>query len=284
MRHENSTMKNELLSPPVVLTFSGSDPSGGAGSQADIEALMSLGCHCCPITTAITVQDTCSVKEFSIVDPSVLVAQARTILEDMQVAAIKIGMVGSAENVEAIHTILMDYPDIPVVLDPIITAGSGDSLVSNDSVIDTITSLLMPLTTLLTPNSIEARSYAPGGDNLESCAHELMEYGCEHVLITGSHERTSAVQNRLWGNHRFIADFTWERLPGTYHGSGCTLAASAAGLLAHELDVVTAVRNAQSYTWNSLKQARRLGMGQLIPNRLFWSEQQKPGNTWKQAN
>ena len=99
-----------------------------------------------------------------------------------------------------------------------------------------------------------------------------MELGAEHVLITGSHERTDSIQNRLWGNQRFIADFTWERLPGQFHGSGCTLAAATAGLLAHGVDMVTATRNAQAYTFNTLKNARRLGMGQLIPYRMFWAD------------
>ena len=270
MPHDQS---HENPSPPAVITFSGLDPTGGAGSQADIESLISLGCHCCPVVTAITAQDTCNVKSFSAISASTLIDQARAVLEDMAISAFKIGMVGSVENVEAIHSILIDYPDIPVVLDPVISAGGGGEL-SNDAIVDAIISLLLPLTTLITPNSLEARTLAPGADNLEACAHELMELGCEYVLITGSHERTHSVQNRLWGGQRFIADFTWERLPDTFHGSGCTLAAATAGLLAQGFDMVTAVRGAQIYTLNTLKYARRLGMGQLIPHRLFWTKPQ----------
>lgn len=264
-------MSNNNATPPAVLTFSGLDPSGGAGSQADIETLISLGCHCCPVITAVTSQDTCNIKNFSPTLPAMVVEQARAVLEDIQIAAFKIGMLGSVDNVESIHSILMDYPDIPVVFDPVITAGGGGNL-SSDAIIEASISLLLPQTTLITPNSLEAREYSPGADSLEACAHELMELGAEHVLITGSHERTDSIQNRLWGNQRFIADFTWERLPGQFHGSGCTLAAATAGLLAHGVDMVTATRNAQAYTFNTLKNARRLGMGQLIPYRMFWAD------------
>lgn len=264
---------HENLSSPTVVTFSGMDPTGGAGSQADMESLISFGCHCCPVVTAITAQDTCNIKNFTAVSASMLINQARAVLEDMAVSAFKIGMLGSVENVEALHSILIDYPNIPVVLDPVINAGGGGEL-SNDAIVDAIISLLLPLTTLITPNSVEARILAPGADSLEACAHELMELGCEYVLITGSHERTHSVQNRLWGNQRFVADFTWERLPDTFHGSGCTLAAATAGLLAQGFDMVTAVRGAQVYTLNTLKHARRLGMGQLIPHRLFWTNSQ----------
>lgn len=264
-------MSNNNATPPAVLTFSGLDPSGGAGSQADIETLISLGCHCCPVVTAVTSQDTCNIKNFSPTLSTMVVEQARAVLEDIQIAAFKIGMLGSVDNVESIHSILMDYPDIPVVFDPVITAGGGGNL-SSDAIIEASISLLLPQTTLITPNSLEAREYSPGADSLEACAHELMELGAEHVLITGSHERTDSIQNRLWGNQRFIADFTWERLPGQFHGSGCTLAAATAGLLAHGVDMVTATRNAQAYTFNTLKNARRLGMGQLIPYRMFWAD------------
>ena len=264
-------MQNDNATPPVVLTFSGLDPTGGAGSQADIETLISLGCHCCPVVTAITSQDTCNIKSFVPTASSMVVEQARAVLEDIKVSAFKIGMLGSVENVEYIHSILMDYPDIPVVFDPVVAAGGGGDL-SSEAIIEASISLLMPQTTLITPNSLEAKAYAPSADSLEACAHELMELGAEHVLITGSHERTDSIQNRLWGNQRFIADFTWERLPGQYHGSGCTLASATAGLLAHGVDMVTATRNAQAYTFNALKNARRLGMGQLIPHRMFWTE------------
>ncbi len=262
---------NEQAGIPVVMCFSGTDPTGGAGMQADIEAIASMGCHAAPVITAITVQDTENVKGYSAVDPTLVIEQARAVLEDMSVAAIKIGMLGSVENVEAVHTILTDYPDIPVVLDPIILAGGGGVL-SDDDVVDALVNLLFPNTTLLTPNSHEARVLAPEADSLEACAQELLEAGCEYVLITGTHERTTDVVNSLYGNRRQLETYRWERLPSQYHGSGCTLAAAAAGLLAQGLDPVSAVREAQQYTWDALNHGHRLGMGQHLPNRLFWAQ------------
>lgn len=259
---------------PVVMVFSGNDATGGAGVQADIETLASMGCHAAPVITAITIQDTNSVKGYAAIEASLVVEQARAVLEDMPVAAFKIGVVGSVENVEAIHTVLMDYPHLPMVLDPVILGGGGGALASDD-VMDAMQTLLFPLTTMLTPNSHEARAFAPEADNLDACAHELMEAGCEFVLITGTHERTQDVVNALYGNHRQLESFTWERLAASYHGSGCTLAAAIAGLLAQGLGPVAAAREAQEFTWESLKYGYRMGMGQHLPNRLFWAQEEE---------
>jgi hydroxymethylpyrimidine/phosphomethylpyrimidine kinase len=255
---------------PVVICFSGLDSTGGAGLQADIEAVASMGCHAAPVATALTVQDTRTVIDYTPVKVTLLIEQARAILEDMPIAAIKIGMTANAEIIGAIHSILIDYPDIPVVLDPVFASGHGDSL-SEDSVINAMRELLLPQTTILTPNSIEARILAPNADTLDACGQELLDAGSEFVLLTGTHEDTEHVENRLFGNHRLLETFTWERLPHSYHGSGCTLASAIAGLLAQGLEPFSAMHEAQEYTWEALKTAYRIGMGQLIPNRLFWA-------------
>ena len=268
--------------PPSVLCFSGQDPSGGAGIQADIETLMALGCHCCPVVTAITVQDTTGVIDYIPTHPELVLSQAKAILEDINIAAIKIGMTASVENIQAIQSILLNYPQIPVILDPVLVSGNGDSL-NEQAALSSLRSQLLPLTTLVTPNSLEARAFVNEADTLDACAQAIMHEGCEHVLITGGHEHTSQIVNRLWGQQKHLYDFSWPRLPHTYHGSGCTLAAAAAGLLAHELDIVSSVRDAQAFTWNSLKFANRLGMGQLIPNRLFWSQDHRSCD-WRKQN
>ena len=276
-------MDTPLVEPPAVLCFSGQDPSGGAGSQADNESLFSLGCHCCSAITALTAQDTQDVKDILPTPSTLLIEQSRAILEDMDVKAIKIGMVGNIANIEAIHSVLVDYPRIPVVLDPITASGSGTELATTEMV-DAMRSLLLPLATLITPNSLEAKAIAHEADSITACAHELMDLGCEHVLITGTHDNSPQVINRLWGAQKHITDFNWERLPHQYHGSGCTLAASIAGLLAHGLNLTAAVRDAQAFTWNSLKNAHQLGMGQWIPNRLFWVSGQSSNCSWHKAN
>ena len=263
-------MENTVSSIPVVLCFSGLDPTGGAGIQADIEAITSMGCHPAPIVTALTVQDTQSFMRFESSDPLVLVEQARAVLEDMPVQAFKLGMLGSSAIIEAVHSVLIDYPEIPVVFDPVLTAGAGGALLE-DGAIDSLRDLLLPQTSVLTPNSLEARTLAPHADTLTACAEALQDMGCEFVLITGGHENTQDVTNTLYGNHRELEQFHYTRLPHQYHGSGCTLAASIAGLLAQGLEPFTAIHEAQTFTWEALHQAYRAGMGQWIPNRLFWA-------------
>ncbi|HID50280.1 MAG TPA: hydroxymethylpyrimidine/phosphomethylpyrimidine kinase [Chromatiales bacterium] len=255
---------------PIVISFSGLDSTGGAGLQADIEAIASMGCHAAPVATALTVQDTRTVVDFEPVKVTLFIEQARAVLEDMPVATIKIGMTASVEIIEAIHSILIDYPDIPVVFDPVLASGKGDRL-AGEGIVTAMRELLLPQTTVLTPNSLEARALAPEADALEAAGQELLDAGSEFVLLTGTHEDAEHVENRLFGNHRLLETFTWERLPHSYHGSGCTLASAIAGLLAQGLEPFTAMHEAQEYTWEALQHAYRTGMGQLIPNRLFWA-------------
>jgi len=255
---------------PAVMCFSGLDPTGGAGIQADIETIASMGGHAAPIITALTVQDTRSARRFEAVDPMLLIEQARGVLEDMPIAAFKLGMLGSVEIIEAIHSILADYPDIPLVLDPVLVAGGGGDL-ADEAIIGAMKALLMPQTTVLTPNSEEARRLAPEADNLAACGQELLDMGPEYVLITGGHEPGPHVDNVLYANHRKLETFSWDRLPHHYHGSGCTLASAIAALLAQGLDPFAAIHEAQEFTWHALQQGFRPGLGQHVPNRLFWA-------------
>src|SRR5690349_11957775 len=118
--------------PPIVLTFAASDPSGGAGIQADILTLASMGCHPLSVITAITVQDTLGVEGVQPIDADWVADQARCLLEDMPVDVFKIGVLGSVENITAIAEILSDYPDVPLVLHPVLASGRGDELASED--------------------------------------------------------------------------------------------------------------------------------------------------------
>ncbi len=261
--------------PPIVLTFAATDPTGGAGIQADILTLSSMGCHALSVVTAITVQDTAGVEEVMALDSDWVSDQARLVLEDMAVAAFKIGLMGSIENVAAIAEIVSDYPDIPLILDPVLASGRGDELATED-MISAIRELLFPQVTLLTPNSMEARKLAFDDDDedepdLATCAGRLLEAGCEFVLVTGTHENTSQVINTLYGDDGVLRSDAWERLPGSYHGSGCTLASAIAATLANGLELPEAVREAQEYTWQSLQAGFRPGMGQHIPDRFFWA-------------
>src|SRR5437870_12869565 len=152
--------------PPIVLAFSASDPSGGAGVQADLLTLASMGCHPLSVITALTVQDTAGVENILPIDSDWVTDQARCLLEDMQIDAIKIGVLGSVENIAAIAEIVSDYPGVPLVLDPVLASGRGDELAS-DEMMHALTELLLPHTTLLTPNSMEARRLAESDDDGE---------------------------------------------------------------------------------------------------------------------
>ncbi len=255
---------------PVVLSFSGHDPSGGAGVQADIETLVSHRCHAASVITALTEQDTRNVKKLLPQNPDNLVAQANTILADLPVKAFKIGLIGHHETAAAIHSILVKHPHIPVILDPVLAAGGGADL-SSDQLIRAIVNLLLPCTTVLTPNSEEARQLA-GLNNLNDCGLALLDKGSDYVMITGSHEHTPSVSNQLFHDQRCWETYTWDRLPFSYHGSGCTLASSIAALMAHGLEPLQAVIEAQEYTWNSLNAAYQPGTGQHIPDRFFWMD------------
>lgn len=264
--------------PPIVLVFAATDPSGGAGIQADILTLASIGCHPLSVVTAVTVQDTLGVEDLMPIEAEWVADQARRVLEDVAVSAFKIGLLGSAEAVAAIAEVVSDYPEVPLVLDPVLASGRGDPLASED-VISATRELLIPQTTVLTPNSLEARRLVQEDSEesedigLEECAQRILGRGCEYVLITGTHENTPQVINTLYDRDGVVRRDHWERLPGAYHGSGCTLASAIAATIAQGSDVPEAVRDAQEYTWQALRRAYRAGMGQLIPDRLFWARE-----------
>ncbi len=262
--------------PPIVLSFSATDSSGGAGIQADILTLASMGCHPLSVITAITVQDTAGVDDVMALDPVWVVDQARAVLEDMPVHVFKIGMLGSVEIIAAIAEVISDYPDIPLVLDPVLNSGRGDEFASEDMVL-AMRELLLPQATIITPNSMEARRLAQDdeGDcdalDLGQCGGRLIRMGCQYVLITGTHENSPQVINTLYAAAGIVRSDAWQRLSGSYHGSGCTLASAIAAALANGLPVAEGVYEAQEYTWQALKAGFHPGMGQYLPDRLFWA-------------
>ncbi len=264
------------LSYPPVLVFAGLDPSGGAGLVADALTLASIGCHPLTVATAITVQDTARVDEVQAVDSDLVDDQARFLLEDMEIAAFKIGLLGSVDNIAVIAGILADYPHIPVILDPVLASGFGDEL-ATDEMASAMRELLIPAATIITPNSIEARRLLDDDEsdewNLDQVAEALRTLGPDYVLITGTHENTPSVINTLYGRGGQVRSDTWQRLNGSYHGSGCTLASAIAAYIAGGMEMADAVHEAQEYTWKTLAAGFRPGMGQFIPDRMFWARE-----------
>lgn len=264
-----------LLSPPKVMTFSATDPTGGAGLQADILTLASIYCHPISITTAITVQDTTGVELVSPVNSELFKQQAITALKDIEVAVFKLGILGSLENIKVISEILKSYPDIPVVLDPIITSGRGDVLM-NDAMKKAMIRLIFPKTTLITPNITEAKKLVCfdnedyKGISISECAKRLLTLGCKNLLITGGDEKSATVTNTLYLENGEIIPLESERLLDEYHGSGCTLGAAIAGFCAQDYSLKEAINEAIHFTSLALKNAFNIGHGQLIPDRFHW--------------
>ncbi len=236
--------------------------------QADILTLAALGCHPLSVLTALTAQDTRGVHGVQAVEGAWVEAQARRLLEDMPVDAFKIGVLGSAANVEAVARAIEKFPRLPVVLDPVLASGRGDAL-ADAATLEAIRARLLPLTTVLTPNSLEARHLCDDdGASLEACAARLVEMGCKQVLVTGTHEPGAQVVNTLYDASGKLREDRWPRLPGGYHGSGCTLASALAAFLTRGLPVAEASREAQAFTWKALQRGFTAGAGQSLPNRF----------------
>jgi len=251
---------------PIVLCFSGHDPTGGAGVQADIETLARLGCHPCTVVTALTAQDTQNVSQVWPQQAADFLAQARLLVADLPPAAVKIGLLGSAEIAHALAGLLAnELAGVPIVLDPILAAGGGKPLARED-LLRAIQEELLPFSKVLTPNIPEAKQLAGGLETPDDCAARLLELGCKRVLITGTHCEDSEVVNRLYGPKGTHA-WRWPRLPREYHGSGCTLASALAAGLAQGLKLEDACLQAQRFTWSALNSALALGKGQWLPNR-----------------
>ena len=258
--------KINKLQKPVVLVLAGHDPSGGAGIQADIESIASAGCHAATVITSLTTQNTCKLTDVSPQSTSLFREQINLILDDMEITACKIGMLGESRLINVANEILTDKK-FPIVLDPIISSSTGKVL-SDKSICRKILSQLAPMTTIMTPNSGEARKLT-GEDNLKFAAEKLFEYGTENVLITGTDEDTDQVYNTLYQKNDSSLEFNWARLQGNFHGSGCTLSSRIAAQLALGKSIKEAVMEAQLYTWRTLNYGLDLGKGQKHPDRFF---------------
>src|SRR5689334_18752955 len=257
-------------SPAAVLAFAASDPTGGAGIQADLLTIAALGCHPLSVVTAITVQNTHGVERIVPIEASLIAAQAHRLLDDIPVAAFKAGVLGSAQNVRAVSEVVAKHAALPFVVDPVLASGRGDPL-AQDEAIEALRELLLPQPPILTPNSPEARGLAEGASDLADCARRLLDQGCEYVLITGTHEEGGDVVNTLYDASGVVREDRWPRLPASYHGSGCTLASAIAAELAKGLEPPEAAHAAQRFTWESLAAGFRPGGGQFLPNRFFRS-------------
>lgn len=256
-------MRPEL---PVILCLSGHDPGGGAGIQADIETAAALGAHAATVITAHTVQNTRNVVRVVAPNLALLREQVETVIADAPVRAVKIGLLGAPAQVELIAG-LVERLGVPAVLDPVLRAGGGATL-ANDELIRQIGTVLLGRVELATPNASEARRLAPGAADLDGCGTALLAAGARNVLITGGDEAGDPVVNHWFAQGRAARRYAWPRVPGSFHGAGCTLAAAIAALRARGLSLAHAIEDAQAYTHRALHAAFATGKGRLIPGRL----------------
>ena len=248
-----------------ILTIAGHDPTGGAGIQADIEAILSTGNHPFSIISALTAQNTSMLDQVISQHEDDFKHQLTLLLEDSIIHACKIGILGNSGQICAINEIIRPLT-IPTVLDPVLCTGSGQQLMSED-LCQLIIHKLLPITTMITPNSIEAKKLS-GQNNLDDAAAFFIDHGTRAVLITGTHEDNDQVINKLYTMTESF-EFNYERLPHVYHGSGCTLSASLTSYIANLDNIKEATISALDYTWQTLNNATKQGQSQWTPNRFY---------------
>lgn len=250
---------------PVILSVAGFDPGAGAGLQADLLTGAALGTHVCTAVTSLTVQDSAQVHSVQVLDPSYTRAQMDVLMADFPVAAVKVGMLGSAAMGRMLARFLECHPGIPVVLDPILRSGGGQ-LLSGPDLVETLLLELLPRVQVLTPNAPEILSLSGAGD-VDQAAAMLAGYGAEWVLVSGGHGEGVDLDNRLYRHGVLEERFVQKRLPGVFHGSGCTLSTAIAAGLAQGRMVPEAVNGALDFTARAVAHARSLGRGQFFLDR-----------------
>ncbi|MCB1616266.1 MAG: hydroxymethylpyrimidine/phosphomethylpyrimidine kinase [Pseudomonadales bacterium] len=274
---------------PMVLSIAGSDPSGGAGIQADLKTLAAFGVYTATVITAITVQNSCGVHRVVALDAGLVVEQARAILSDYPVAAIKLGMLATAEIVEALSLLLGEYPQIPVIVDPVLCSSSGAALLDQQA-LAVFREALLPRTSLLTPNVSELlmlakpenlvvdrvqQSHGPEAELckdwqqagvltsvfLEEQASRLLQRGCNAVLVTGGETDAECCVDYLFqegGAQQFTA--VRVKTPHT-HGTGCTLASAITACLVLGDALPEAISKAKQFLGGALLAAEQLPKG-----------------------
>lgn len=264
-------MQNQPL--PLILTFGVCDPVGALGVQADVAAFAALGCHGLSAVAGLLVSDSARVENLYEVDSDWMAEQARTLLEDMPVAAFKVGAVSSAMHLAAIAEIVSDYPDAPLILDPFLSslpdAGMGD-----EEMMSALRSILAPQATALILSQSElgrmAETWRDGGEAmLEEDVAELTSSGLQYVLVTGTRGDNGTCSNTLFDHEGEVARVAWQHLAGPFVGAGNTYSAAFTALMARGFDAPTALAVAQEYTNGALEHAQRFGMGKFIPNKYY---------------
>jgi len=272
-------MNPQSANPPVILAFGALDPSGSGGLQADIETAASLGCHCAPIATTLASAGAGITTDSNPIDATLLIAQARSVLDNMNIAAVKIGFLGSVSNIEAVHTILRDCPAAPVVAHPALYLWDREDPQQQD-LPEAYLSLIVPLLHIGVFSLYEARVVANATDTVSTTAQAINSAGCNLTLITGTGPVHPTFQNSSYNEKGLVQHYYWEQEPPTCHGASSTLAMSTCAYVAHGGDAHTAITRAQEYTWQTMLASRNLGFGTRTPHRFFWADKNIELPTW----
>ena len=251
--------------PPRVLTIAGSDSGGGAGIQADLKTMLALGVHGMSVLTAITAQNSVGVQGVWELPVDAVVAQFRSVVDDIGVDAVKTGMLASPALVETVAALLEPLREagVPIVVDPVAVSKHGDALLAPEA-LDSVRHRLLPLATVVTPNLDEAAALSGTGyteeSDLRPAAEAVHGFGSSWVLVKGGHLPGDAVDLLYDGTDEHV--FRAPRLDNRHtHGTGCTLASAIAARLAAGDDPVSAVRAAKAYVTEALSRGFALGSG-----------------------
>ena len=253
---------------PNILCIGGLDPSGGAGLQADIEAIAYCGGHALAIATCLTVQNSHKAYSVNAVDHEVIQQQAKFLLEDIKVSACKIGVIPNPDIALVISSILEQLTEVPIVLDPVLSASHGASFV-DAATLNIIRDRILPNVTVITPNHAELNQLTEGDQSIMDLAVKLCQSGPDYALVTGADAATVNIENIFVSAQGIINRYKYERLPHSYHGSGCTMSSALACYLTRSQAISKAVKQAQDYTMQTLINADMPGRGQHIPRRVI---------------
>lgn len=250
--------------------LSGLDPSGGAGIQADIQAITSIGAHPLPVLACLTIQNTRNVYGAETVNPDLIRQQLEHLAQDTPIHAVKTGALGDAAVVEVLVDFLRGQPDIPLIVDPVIKAAGGGDL-ADEALVTAMKEKLFPIAEMITPNGIELAQLG-GSEDPTVAARTLLDTGCESVLATGGHGTGIHIINTLYNHAPTPMEWEVERVGSNeYHGTGCTLAAAIAAGRAMGLSPRAAISQAQNYVHRALLHALTVGKGQRVPDRgILW--------------
>lgn len=268
--------ENDDASPACVMTFNANDPSGAAGLTADIAAITSAGAHPLAIVTGAYVRDTAEIFDHFAFDEEAVADQARAALEDMPVSAIKVGFVGSPENISTIAEIASDYADVPLIAYMPSLAWWEDSEI--DSYLDAFRELMLPQATLLIGNHSTLWRWllpdwpAERSPSARDIAKAAAALGVPYTLVTGIPLPEQFIENVLATPQSVLYSEKFERFEAVFSGAGETLSAALCALLANGHDLQAATAEALTYLDHSLEAGFHPGMGNIVPDRLFWAQ------------